>query len=80
LGGIGVGVFFFQFLDDEVVIIQKNLAKFQNMNVERSYLAPFHVVTNYIYIYIYIGIKIFKRIGLKITDLGVNRACNRNKN
>jgi hypothetical protein len=76
LGGIGVGVFFFQFLDDEVVIIQKNLAKFQNMNVERSYLAPFHVVTNYIYI----GIKIFKRIGLKITDLGVNRACNRNKN
>ncbi len=76
MGGIGVGVFFFQFLDDEVVIIQKNLAKFQNMNVERSYLAPFHVVTNYIYI----GIKIFKRIGLKITDLGVNRACNRNKN
>ncbi len=69
-------MFFFQFLDDEVVIIQKNLAKFQNMNVERSYLAPFHVVTNYIYI----GIKIFKRIGLKITDLGVNRACNRNKN
>lgn len=68
--------FYFQFLDDEVVIIQKNLAKFQNMNVERSYLAPFHVVGNYTYI----GIKFFKRIGLKITDLGVNRACNRNKN
>jgi hypothetical protein len=28
-----------------------NLAKFQNMNVERSYLAPFHVVGNYIYTY-----------------------------
>ncbi len=65
MGEIGVGVCLFLIFGwisgDHPE--EYNLAKFQNMNVERSYLAPFHVVGNYIYIYIYIGIIFFKRIG-----------------